>query len=100
MDIADIRNAFVKNEFRYTKHGAEQRINRQITGKEIEESVLNGEIIEDYPSDKYGPSCLLYGKTNAGKPLHIQIALLPIISIITVYEPSLEKWIDNKIRRE
>lgn len=100
MEIADIRKAFVKNEFRYTKHGTEQRINRHITGKEIEETVLNGEIIEDYPSDKYGPSCLVYGKTNVGRPLHIQIALLPIISIITVYEPDPEKWIDNKIRRK
>ena len=100
MDIADIRKAFVENKFRYTKHGAEQRINRHIAGEEIEQAILNGEIIEDYPSDKYGPSCLVYGKTNLGKSLHIQIALLPMISIITVYEPDQEKWIDNKIRRK
>ena len=100
MDIADIRKAFVENKFRYTKHGAEQRINRHIAGEEIEQAILNGEIIEDYPCDKYGPSGLVYGKTNLGRPLHIQIALLPMISIITVYEPDQEKWIDNKIRRK
>lgn len=100
MLIADIRRAFFENNFRYTKHGAEQRINRHITGEEIEQAIQNGEIIEDYSSDKYGPSCLVYGKTQAGKPIHIQIALLPIISIVTVYEPDPEKWIDNRIRRK
>lgn len=61
---------------------------------------MNGEIIENCPSDKYRPSCLVYGKTNVGRPLHVQIALLPIISIITVYETDPGKWIDNKIRRK
>ena len=32
--------------------------------------------------------------------LHIQIGLLPIISIVTVYEPDPKEWIDNKIRRK
>lgn len=100
MHIADIHKAFVENNFRYTKHGAEQRINRHITAKKIEQAIQNGEIIEDYPSDKYGPSCLVCGKTRMGRPIHVQIALLPIISIVTVYEPDQEKWIDNRIRRK
>ena len=100
MEIAEIRKAFIGKRFRYTKHGTEQRINRHITGKEIEQAILSGEIIEDYPSDKYGPSCLIYGRTKQGKALHIQIALLPIISIITVYDPDPAEWIDNKLRRK
>lgn len=100
MRIADVRKAFDEKKFRYTKHGAEQRINRHITGEEIEHAIQNGEIIEDYPSDKYGPSCLVYGKTKMGRPIHVQIALLPIISIVTVYEPDPENWIDNRIRRK
>lgn len=99
MDIEKIRNAFIDRKFRYTKHGVEQRINRDIDSKEIEQAILTGEIIEDYPSDKYGPSCLIYGKTEKGQALHIQIALYPIISIVTVYEPNPEEWINNKIRR-
>ncbi|MDR4509014.1 MAG: DUF4258 domain-containing protein [Candidatus Brocadiaceae bacterium] len=81
MRIVDVRKAFAEKKFRYTKHGAEQRINRQIKGEEIEHAIQNGEIIEEYPSDKYGPSCLVYGETKLGRPIHIQIALLPIISI-------------------
>lgn len=100
MEIAEIQRAFIERKFRYTKHGVEQRINRHITSEEIEQAILNGKIIEDYSADKYGPSCLIYGKTKHAKPLHIHIAFLPIISIITVYEPSVAEWIDNKIRRK
>ena len=74
--------------------------NRHITGEEIEQAILNGEILEDYPFDKYGPSSLIYGKTKGGKVLHIQVAFLPILGIVTVYEPDTSEWIDNKIRRK
>ncbi|KKO19725.1 MAG: hypothetical protein BROFUL_01559, partial [Candidatus Brocadia fulgida] len=50
VNIAIIRKALVENKFRYTKHGTEQRINRHITGEEIEQAILTGEIIENYPS--------------------------------------------------
>lgn len=99
MEIIEIRQAFTEKRFRYTKHGLEQRINRHIRSEEIEQAILNGEIIENYPSDKYGPSCLVYGKTKEDRPLHIQIAFSPMISIVTVYEPDTNEWIDNRSRR-
>ena len=55
--------------------------------------------IENYPEDKYGPSCLISGKTNAGRPLHIHVSMPLNVKIITVYEPDPEKWIDNRTRR-
>jgi len=99
VEINEIRQAFTEKRFRYTKHSLEQRINRHISSEEIEQAILNGEIIEDYPSDKYGPSCLVYGKTKEDRSLHIQVAFFPIISIVTVYEPNPDEWIDNRIRR-
>ncbi len=64
-------------------------------------NIENGEIIEDYPDDKFGPSCLIYGRTKLERPLHIQCSYpaRPKIKIITVYEPDPEEWIDFKIRR-
>jgi len=38
---------------------------------EIFYSVLHGEIIEHYPSDKPYPSCLIYGDNFAGEPIHV-----------------------------
>lgn len=99
MDIKDIRNAFQNKAYRYTRHGAEQRIKRHITESEIEETIFSGKVIEEYPEDKYGPSCLILGWIKNGRPLHVQVALYPMASIVTVYEPDPEKWINSEIRR-
>jgi len=68
---------------------------------EIRESVGNGEIIEDYPNDKYGPSCLIFGMTSSLRPLHIQCSYpnRSLVKIITVYEPNHAEWIDYRERR-
>jgi hypothetical protein len=59
-------------------------------------------IIEDYPEDKYSPSCLLLGLTAARRVLHIQVSRLDSdsLKIITLYEPDTDKWINYKIRKE
>jgi hypothetical protein len=65
-------------------------------------SVLrNGQILEDYPEDKYGSSCLILGLTAMKRPLHIQCSYptRPLIKIITLYEPDLQKWNDNFSQR-
>ena len=74
-------------------------IKRSITRLEIEEAVINGEIIEEYPDDKYSPSCLIYGRTKTEKDLHVQLSLPPSIIVITTYDPDPEEWINCKIRR-
>lgn len=56
-------------------------------------------VIEEYPDDKYSPTCLIYGKTRAGRVLHVQVSLPPLVVIVTAYEPDSEQWIDGKIRR-
>ena len=87
---------------RCTKHTVDQSVNRDISVAEVEEAIANqSEVIEDYADDKYGPSCLILGFTNAGRPLHIQSSYpgRPVIKIITLYEPDPEKWIDLRIRR-
>ena len=65
----------------------------------VMEAILNGEIIEEYPQDKYSPSCLIYGKTKAGRDLHVQVSLPPKVVVITTYEPDSDEWIDCQIRR-
>ena len=99
--IKKIRKAFRENRYEYSLHAVDQSILRHITRKEILEAIENGEIIEDYPEDKFGPSCFIYGKTNLERPLHIQCSYptRPKIKIITVYEPDPEEWIDFKRRR-
>ncbi len=83
MTISEIQDKIKKEEYRLSDHAVKRMIQRLIEGVEIREAVLNGEIIEEYPQDKHSPSCLLYGKTNAGCALHIQISLPSKVVVIT-----------------
>jgi len=68
---------------------------------EFADSITNGSIIEDYPGDKYGPSCLILGLTKAERPLHVQCSYPTrvILKVITLYEPDESLWIDFRERR-
>jgi len=99
MEIEAIRVIIGKGEYRFSDHSVKRMIRRSIDRLEIEEAVSYGEIIEEYPDDKYGPSCLVYGKTNAGRHIHVQISLPQSVVIITAYEPDDTEWIDFRVRR-
>ncbi|MFQ5676687.1 MAG: DUF4258 domain-containing protein [bacterium] len=97
--INEIREKIQKGEHRFSDHAVKRMIQRSIERNEVEEAVLGGEIIEDYPEDKYSPSCLIYGKTEAGRDLHIQASFPPKVVVVTLYEPDPDEWIDFRIRR-
>lgn len=99
MTIKEIQNRIRQRKYRFSGHSVKRMIKRDMTRQEVESAVLTGEIIEEYPDDKYSPSCLVYGKTEDGRDLHIQVSLPPIVVIITVYEPDPEEWVDCKVRR-
>lgn len=99
--IDDIRDKILQNQFEFSQHALNQSILRRISVTEIREAIASGAIIEDYPNDKYGASCLILGFTIKSRPIHIQCSYpsRPLIKIITVYEPNLDLWIDFKIRK-
>ena len=70
MDIADIIEAIRAGRVRITDHADEEAHYDQLTFDEISSSVLDGEIIEDYPEDQPYPSCLIYGSTFRRDPVH------------------------------
>ena len=69
--LRQIQDRIAKKDFRYSEHAVKRMIQRAIEPYEIEEAIANGEIIEEYPKDKYSPSCLIYGLTKAKRKLHI-----------------------------
>jgi len=75
-------------------------VERDIWPDELKEVIIPGEIIESYPEDKYGPSCLILGMTEKGRVLHVQCSLNPVW-IITAYDSALnpEEWDANFKRR-
>ena len=99
--IDDIRAKIAGDQFEFSQHAVDQSIVRHISVQELREAIAVGEVIEDYPTDKYGPSCLVFGVTLAGRPLHIQCSYpsRPVVKIITLYEPDPQRWVDFKVRR-
>ncbi|MBN1311716.1 MAG: DUF4258 domain-containing protein [Anaerolineae bacterium] len=87
-----IQRVFREHGYTLTAHASDRAVRRGIAGHDIEEAVLAGEVIEDYPQDKYGPSCLILGQTAVGRILHVQASYPPGIKVITVYEPSPDDW--------
>ena len=99
--ITELQAKIARGEFEFSQHAVDQSIIRSISVREVREAFANGQVIEDYPGDKYGPSCLILGFTRVGRPLHIQCSYpsRPLAKVITLYEPDPEQWIDSRIRR-
>jgi len=76
------------------------RPDRMITTDEIREAVFNGEIIELYPEDQRGESCLILN-TKEGRSIHVVCSPKDeYLAIITAYIPAPEQWSDDfKVRR-
>lgn len=73
---------------------------RMITTHEIEGVVKTGEIIEDYPEDVRGPSCLLLGFGQDDRAIHVVCAAKEeYLAIITAYLPSLDQWTSDFKKR-
>jgi hypothetical protein len=100
--LEDIIRAIRHHRIRITDHADEETQADQLTFDEVFVSVVQGEIIEDYPNDRPYPSCLVYGETFSKEPVHSvwaynqenQWAVL-----ITVYRPDPKRWLDWRTRR-
>jgi len=99
--IDEIRTKLAGGQFEFSKHAVDQTLLRDIRVQDVRDAIANGQVIEDYPDDKYGPSCLVLGFTKALRPLHIQCSYpsRPKVKIVTLYEPDPDLWIDSKTRR-
>ena len=99
--LIQLQHQLQTGSFEFTRHAFKRAVERNISDLKIIESGANVTIIEDYPDDKYSPSCLLLGLTVGGKVLHLQVSRMnsDLLKIITLYELNKNEWIDYKTRR-
>lgn len=99
--LEEIQIKIDRNEYEFSIHALNQSLSRRIHVFELCEAVENGELIENYPNDKYGPSCLLLGFTKIGRALHIQCSypVRPLVKIITLYVPNPALWDNLRVRK-
>ena len=70
MQLEEIIDAIRHNRIRITNHADEEAQADRLSFDKVFASVLQGEIIEEYPDDKPYPSCLIYGETFSREPVH------------------------------
>jgi len=76
-----------------TIHCQQRMLERKVSVDDVVQGIENGEIIEQYQEDTPYPSCLVLGTTVDDRTIHIVLSSDgEYIYLITVYEPSLEKW--------
>jgi hypothetical protein len=77
------------------------RPERMIRTAEVRAVAERGELVEDYPDDARGHSCLLLGHGDGGRIIHVVCSPKEdYLAVVTAYLPSLEMWEDDcKIRK-
>ena len=69
------------------------RPERMITTSEVRSVVLEGELIEDYPEDRRGHSCLIYGEGHGERKIHVVCSPKDeYLAVIAAYLPSEYEW--------
>lgn len=97
IDIKDLQALAVDiDNFKVTKHMTKRFNERDIKLRFIQSTLLNGEIIEQYPNDYPYPSCLVLNFLNGETPIHVCVGLGEgKLWIITAYYPNTNEWEDD-----
>jgi len=99
--LDDVRDAAQKRLL-FLPHAIRQmsRPQRMISTGEVEIVVTQGELIEDYPSDPRGHSCLMLGFGEGNRAVHVVCSPKDeYLAIITAYLPDPTQWSDDFKRR-
>ncbi|MCX5861817.1 MAG: DUF4258 domain-containing protein [Deltaproteobacteria bacterium] len=96
LDIQSIRKLVSQGKYEFSKHAEKEREFDRIYVWELEDALKVCDIIESYPDDSRGESCLVLGFCGT-KPIHAVCTIKTEpeeLLLITVYDPSKrpEKW--------
>ena len=102
MEIENFRRFCAEGKILWTSHGLERLQERNISVADVKNCIMNGEIIEEYPTDFPHPSALIFGKNLQEKILHVVCgADENFLYLITAYYPTTEKFLEDlRTRRQ
>ena len=93
LTIEHIRKLCLEGSYISKVHFDVQIASRGITLRDVAECISNGIIIESYPEDPRGPSCLIKGTSCTNSALHVVVGVsTENIIYITAYYPDPAKW--------
>ena len=98
--LSVIKGNIIVGKWRFSDHAIKKCDERGIDIEELVISLVQGELLEDYPEDPRGHSCLLLSYIK-NRPVHTVCGIDESGTIfITAYWPEEPKWIDERTRRE
>jgi len=104
IDPVFIRNKALERKARWSIHALGELALEDITVQDVERSLTEVLIIEDYPHrHRFLPDCLVLAFDPFGQPLHCVVAVnehQDYLLIVTVYRPGLEEWEDGWRKRK
>ena len=99
-NIDNIKSLVRGNKIQWRGHMLTRMQQRGILLNDVLQCILNGEIIEYYPTDYPYPSCLVLGVIDNSKVLHVVCAMgEDNIWMITSYYPGKEEWTEDFRKR-
>ena len=105
MELAEIQRLIGEGKYEVSFHAQQERLEENLDLTQIERAIVaSGEILENYPNDPRGESCLLLGFVGAA-PIHVVLGWATLktdnermLRMITVYSPIPPKWVDPRTR--
>ena len=95
--LRSVKDAAAKRVL-FLPHAVKQmsRGDRMISTGDVRRVIQQGEIIEDYPHDPRGHSCLMLGFDAGANPVHIVCAPKDdYLAVITAYRPDARQWTND-----
>ena len=92
--MKELVRAAARKRILFLPHAIKQmsRPERMISTNEVEATVLHGDVIEEYPDDPRGSSCLMLHFSD-GRCVHVVCTpKSEYLAIITAYLPNLSQW--------
>jgi hypothetical protein len=105
MDLKEIQQFLRDGRYEVSFHAQQERLEEDLDLIEIEAAIIeSGELLEQYPDDPRGESCLALGFVG-DRPIHVVLGWAAIkgesrgmLRLITVYTPMAPKWSDPRTR--
>ncbi|MDL1909895.1 DUF4258 domain-containing protein [Chloroflexi bacterium CFX6] len=94
-----VRGEIEDQSYIISLHADDERLADGLTMGELEAALMDCEIIESYPEDPRGESCLVLGFIGE-KPVHIVCGRSRVghLVLVTIYIPAMPKWKDPYTR--
>jgi len=92
-----------RRDVRISEHGYDEMIQDGILARDVVESVSEGQVVEDYPTDPKGPCVLVLQHDSRHEPIHAVWGIprgqsSPAV-LVTAYRPDPERWSSDFRRR-